>query len=242
MNNIRGILFDKDGTILDNDLLWVPVGNDVADRVAELYQLSRTERNAVLRAIGFDGPKLVSNSPLASGTVGDVTDAVEAALCTCGKDQRELTALKQQITEAVEGAIQKHAHLIRPLGDVRKLFDCLKSCGVTIGLATADLYNTTMICLKELGIAADFQFIGTDDGKTRPKPHADLLEKFCQTCGLENREVAVVGDSVVDMQMGINGGAGLLVAIVPGRDKTKPSAQGAQYVMETIEELIPLFA
>lgn len=242
MNNIRGILFDKDGTILDNDLLWVPVGNDIADRVAELYQLNPVERNAVLRAIGFDGPDLISNSPLASGTVGDVTNAVEAAMCAFGRNKQDLFALKQQITEAIEYAIQKHAHLIRPLGNVRKLFDCLKTHGIMIGLATADLYNTTMICLKELGIEADFQFIGTDDGKSRPKPHADLLENFCETCGLENREVAVVGDSVVDMQMGVNGGAGLLVAIVPGRDKTKPSAQGAQYVMETIQELIPLFS
>ncbi|MFT9055876.1 MAG: HAD family hydrolase [Ethanoligenens sp.] len=242
MNDIKGILFDKDGTILDNDLLWGPVGNDVADYVTEIYCLTPDERKSILRAIGLDGPKLLANSPLASGTVGDVTDAVEEALCACGKDKQAMTALKQQVTDAVERAIQKNAHLIRPLGNVRKLFDFLKSRRIAIGLATADLYNTTMICLKQLGIGEDFQFIGTDDGRTRPKPSPDLLENFCATCGLDNREVAVVGDSVVDMQMGLNGGAGLLVAIVPERDENQPSAKDAQYVIETVEELIPLFS
>lgn len=242
MNNIKGILFDKDGTILDNDLLWGPVGNDVANRVADTYALNADERKAVLRAIGFEGAKLLPNSPLASGTVGDVTNAIETALCAGGRDKQTLTALKSRVTDAVECAIRKNARLIRPLGDIRKLFDFLKSRGIAIGLATADLYSTTIICLKQLGIDDDFQFIGTDDGRTRPKPSADLLEKFCAACGLHSREIAVVGDSVVDMQMGLNGGAGLLVAIVPGRDKSQPSAQGAQHVIETVEELIPLLS
>lgn len=235
--HIRGILFDKDGTLLDNNMLWAPVGAALSKMIADSYSLDASEARKVTTAIGFNsaGTELLANSPLASGTVSDVAEAVKKELDRiCGNVDFE--KLKEQTAETIENAIGKNVRLIRPIGNIKRFFEFLKSRNILIGLATADLYSTTVICLRQLGIENYFSYIGTDDGKTRPKPHPDLLFRFCETCNLESREVAVVGDSIADIEMGKNGTAGMTVAIIPDFN-TDMAAYGADITVDSVEKI-----
>lgn len=243
MNNIRGILFDKDGTLLDNNLLWGAVGKAVGNMAAHLYNLDSAETHSVMTAIGFDKSEktLIANSPIASGTALDIACAIQSELLKYGIRDIELCKLLEHISGTIEHTVQENVNLIRPCGDIKLLFDFLKSKKILIGLATADLYATTIVCLRQLEIEDYFSYIGTDDGKSKPKPHPDHLLRFCKKCGISCDEAAVVGDSISDIEMGKNGGAGLTVAISPETGSDKNHACGANFTVTSVDKLIDLF-
>jgi phosphoglycolate phosphatase-like HAD superfamily hydrolase len=77
LTEIRGILFDKDGTLLDFNSIWVPAANCMIDKI--LYKYSKFDntiiRNKLLQSIGIEGENISGQGILASGTVFDIADA-----------------------------------------------------------------------------------------------------------------------------------------------------------------------
>lgn len=66
-----------------------------------------------------------------------------------------------------------------------------------------------MLIMEYLGLTEMFDFIATGD-RYLPKPDADMLQAFCQSCQLKATEVIMVGDSLVDVFMGTcHGKAGI---------------------------------
>ncbi|EGG54200.1 hydrolase, haloacid dehalogenase-like family protein, partial [Enterococcus faecalis TX1467] len=98
---------------------------------------------------------------------------------------------------------------IEPIGDLKQLFLELKRKNYKIGLATSDTLPATMLIMEYLGLTEMFDFIATGD-RYLPKPDADMLQAFCQSCQLKSTEVIMVGDSLVDVFMGTcHGKAGI---------------------------------
>ena len=79
---IRGVLFDKDDTLLDLAAFWLtPVQRTVAFM---LHELKRDQdeplRQALEAACGFDGTALIAESPVVAGTNADVIASCMAVL------------------------------------------------------------------------------------------------------------------------------------------------------------------
>ncbi|MEO2434982.1 HAD-IA family hydrolase, partial [Enterococcus faecalis] len=103
----------------------------------------------------------------------------------------------------------KNLKKIEPIGDLKQLFLELKRKNYKIGLATSDTLPATMLIMEYLGLTEMFDFIATGD-RYLPKPDADMLQAFCQSCQLKLTEVIMVGDSLVDVFMGTcHGKAGI---------------------------------
>ena len=84
---IRGVLFDKDDTLLDLATFWRrPVQHTVAFM---LHELGRDDdaplRQALEAACGFDGDRLIPESPVVAGTNADVIAACMAVLAAPSK-------------------------------------------------------------------------------------------------------------------------------------------------------------
>ena len=94
--------------------------------------------------------------------------------------------------------IYEKSEKIEPIGDLKQLFLELKRKNYKIGLATSDTLPATMLIMEYLGLTEMFDFIATGD-RYLPKPDADMLQAFCQSCQLKATEVIMVGDSLVDV-------------------------------------------
>jgi phosphoglycolate phosphatase len=235
---IKGILFDKDGTLLDIDTLWVPIGEALIREITRRHRFPASEKERLRGLLGIENGTLRPNSVLASGTAREIAAALSGFLVKTGA---ELSCVK---TEAeVRGLIMKtinsNKNLIVPRGDLADTFTVLKSADIKIGLATSDMYDSAVACLRQLGVDKFFDYIGADTGNVGNKPSPDMLNSFCDTCGLSPCEVAVVGDSQVDIDMARNGGAGMAIAIVNyGSVWPDKPPMNADCALSSIDELL----
>ena len=146
---ISALLFDKDGTIIDYWLTWVPINREVA-----LFAAGGDNELAVelLRAGGYDPAtmRLLPGSVLAAGSVDDIAGAFAAHLGSRTPDQ-----LAAGIEAIFRQAGAQHARLVDGAGQT---IAELKRRGYRLGLATNDSMGGLNASLAQHDILGLFDF------------------------------------------------------------------------------------
>ncbi|MDA8010760.1 MAG: HAD family hydrolase [Gammaproteobacteria bacterium] len=227
MKKIRGILFDKDGTLLDFNRTWLPPYRRAAEYLQGRFGISAGE---LLARGGFvaENETWLPDSPLASGSNREIfelwSEAVGAPLD--GAERRELETCF---------ARHEYAPVIENLDAV---LASLRRRGFALGLATMDDEAGARAMLDALGAAAHFDFVCGADSGHGVKPEAGMALAFCGACGLQGAQIAVVGDSPKDLRMGENAGAALRVGVLSGaHDADALNSAGADLVLKNVGEL-----
>jgi phosphoglycolate phosphatase len=226
--SIRGLLFDKDGTLLDFEATWQPVYKAV---VLHLSGGDQARADTMMRDAGYDfvQERCLPGSPLSAGTTDELVDiwrgdftAVERAAAIVLVDDM-----------FAHGAVEHMA----PITDLRALLGRFAGEGYRLGIATNDVTRSAQMCVEKLALADLFSFVTGYDGVATPKPAPDMVHAFCAACGLEPREVAVVGDNMHDLEMGHAAGAGLIVGVLSGTGGRDDLAAHAHIVIDSIADL-----
>ncbi|KAF0092304.1 MAG: phosphoglycolate phosphatase [Fusobacteria bacterium] len=230
---IKGILFDKDGTLLEFDRTWRPIANQVVDEVAKHYNFD--DKVALAASIGLYEQSINPNGSLSSGTNKDVALDMLAVLKANSIDCKDEDHIKwsTQVFNKVAASLPFY-----PIDGVVETIKTLKEEGYYIGLSTADSVENAKLFLEKTGLANYFDYIGADDGIIMPKPAPDYMNNFCKQYTLKPSEVAVVGDTMADMNFGINSGAGLIVGVLSGTGTTSLLRDSANIVINSVKDLI----
>jgi phosphoglycolate phosphatase len=232
---IRGILFDKDGTIIDYWRTWVPINREVALFAAR----GDAELSAELLRLGGHDPatdRVTPGSVLAAGSVEDIAETFAARL---GADTPPDLAAGIEAIFRRGGAA--HSALIE---GARETILELKRRGYGIGLATNDSAGGLEASLAGHDILGLFDFaVGCDSG-FGSKPDPRMILGFCRVLDIGPREVAVVGDAVHDLAMGRAAGAGLTVGVLSGTSARADLEAFADLILPSLNELLerPEFA
>ena len=215
---IRGILFDKDGTLVDFNRTWHAIG----DRLAlEAAGGDGDKADNLMDLAGFDYStnRFRPDSVFAAGTNADIV-----ALWYPGIAPSLRKGLVERFDRftANEGALRAV-----PLDGVLDALAVLHGKGYRMAVATNDSTAGASQTLLMLGISHMFAAAYGYDAVARPKPAPDTVEAFCDLTGLKPREVAMVGDNRHDLEMARAAGAGLAVAVLSGtgtRERLEPMA------------------
>ena len=92
----------------------------------------------------------------------------------------------------------------------------LSTAGITLGVATNDLEQAARSQLAEAGIEQYFEFVAGSDSGYGGKPAPGMIHAFCSASKLMPAEVAMVGDSLHDINAGKNAGTALNVGVLTG--------------------------
>lgn len=224
---IQGILFDKDGTLLDYDATWMPLNKQAA---LEAAGGDAALAESLLVATGYD-PATESHLPnsLLVSASNDVIAGSWAALL--GADPAALTRRITGIFEANSAATAV------AVAGMAAVLVSLKARGLTLGVATNDSEDSAHASLAPFGVIEHFDFIAGFDSGHGAKPGPGMVEAFCKATGLAPAAVAVVGDSHHDMAMGRNAGVGLLVGVLTGTGGRDDLTPHAHHVLDSILEL-----
>ncbi|WP_169083796.1 HAD family hydrolase [Paenibacillus sp. PL91] len=217
---VAGILFDKDGTLLDFIAMWGCWSESVfseleqqlkrrgitlqPDRIATLWGTKHDINN---RVIDYD-----RNGPLAMGTMQDLYAVVAWQLYSEGLSWAEAMELVQHCKKHADIELER----LRPARPLPGSIDFLKSCkehGIKLGVVTADETEAANMHLEWLGIRAYFDVVIGNDLVERGKPFPDMLELACRELAIDCSEAAIIGDTNGDMRMGLAAGAAVTVGI-----------------------------
>jgi phosphoglycolate phosphatase len=225
---ICGILFDKDGTIIDYWRTWVPI-----NRAAALYAAGgdTAVADALLRLGGHDPATdcITPGSPLAAGDALDVAEAFASHPGIAPADR-----LVGGIDRIFCTGGAQHSALISGAGDTLAE---LKRRGFRMGLATNDSAAGLEASLAPHGILGLFDFTVGCDAGFGSKPDPRMVQGFCVAVGLARDEIAMVGDAAHDLVMGRAAGVAMNVGVLSGTSRRQDLAALADLLVDSINDL-----
>lgn len=227
---INGILFDKDGTLIDFQSTWVPLYQEASLSVAGGC---RQRAVKMLVASGYDEAKkrVLPNTVLAQGS----NDEIAAAwLPYAPESARGVENLSEAIEKIFNARISSYAV---PVTDLKKLFTALKNRNLKLGVATSDSADGARNTLEQFGVMGQLDFCAGFDSGFGPKPETGMVEGFASATNLAVSEIMVVGDSSHDMEMGRAAGVGKTVAVLTGPCSRQEFCDEADHIIDSIADL-----
>ena len=230
-SKIKGIVFDKDGTLLDFHGTWVPRARAA---VIELADGDQSLALTLLQRAGFDNDdnRVLGGSVLAAGNNRDIS-LLWAPLVNKPVDQVE--ALLNKMFSA-----STHGDSIA-VKDLTSSLNKLVHLGLTLGVATMDSEAGIKATLSNFGCLHLFDYaVGYDSG-FGSKPEPGMVLGFCQHTGLRPEQVMVVGDNTHDLHMGQSAAAGFNVGVLTGTSTRSELISDADLVLDSIADLAALW-
>jgi phosphoglycolate phosphatase len=228
---IRGILFDKDGTLIDFEKTWYPANRTILRALAKGDDdcLARLEAAAGYdRAAGSFHP----DAPVIAGATADFGPLLAAAV-PCDYDAEFLAWLDAAAER--EGLANT-----TPIGDPARVCDALSTRGYILGLATNGPCGLAEEHARILGIRDRLVFVcGYDSGYGR-KPGPGMVDAFAAATGLAASEIMVVGDTLHDLHMARAAGA-FAVGVPSGLTPADILAPDADLMVDDLDALVALF-
>ena len=222
--DIKGILFDKDGTLFEFNTTW--------SAWAEVFFLDIAHGNRQLAAdlardLGYDFEtrSFAKSSIIIAGTPAEVTAALVAAVPDWTAP--DLLAHVNRVTAQVPQA--------EPVPLV-PLMQGFRARGLKLGVATNDAEAPALAQLGTAKIIELMDFIAGYDSGFGMKPEPGMQFGFCKAVGLEPHEVLMVGDSIHDLDSGRQAGM-RTIAVLTGIAEAHELAPHADAVLAHIGEL-----
>lgn len=225
---MRGLLFDKDGTLIDYWRTWLPINRDVA-----LYAAGGDAALArELLEIGGQDPdtgRVRPGSALAAGGIGDIAEAFASHPKLSPPPDFEA-----QIDRIFARGGALHSVLVE---GARETLSTLRTRGFVIGLATNDSVAGLEASLAAHDVLDLFDFTAGCDSGWGAKPGPGMMRAFAASAGIDPRDIAVVGDAVHDLAMGRAAGAGCTVGVLSGTSGREDLAGLADLILDSVADM-----
>lgn len=192
MENIKVILFDVDGTLIDTDDLIINSYRELFRRFRPDYKLTREEE------IGFLGPTLASMFP------------------------RYFKEDFQLLFQVYRNYSHEHMREYSFVYDYAiEVIEHLKLKGYRLGVVTSRFKSSVMSVLEEFDLTKYFEIIVSLDDVNTPKPDPEGINKCLSYFNVEPQECLYIGDNLNDYKAAISANVKTaLVSWARGRDNS----------------------
>jgi len=224
---IKGILFDKDGTLIDFMASWMPAIIEAANYFADNDQ---NTVDKMLQASGYE----VETHTIKGGSI--LAAANNAQIADCWSQFLTIAADGEMINKLNQIFQHHNQHSSIAVTDLHSLFNELIARGIYLGLATSDSEQGAKKTLAALGVESQMAFICGYDSGHGIKPEAGMVQAFCQQLKISPDEVIVVGDNTHDLHMAHNAGAKLAIGVLTGTS-TAVNLHEADYILDNVADI-----
>ncbi len=243
MGAIKGIIFDKDGTLFNYGEVWGPLLSAAIEKSLSKSELSKEKKDACtadfLKILGVDK----DGTTYPDGIIFHHNKKIRATLRIlriCIDYHLSPFMVGSSISSFMKKSdlgLEERLDAMEFPG-VKEVFEQAYKRGYIIGLVTNDTMDSTKIFLRKMGISDYITFIRTKDSATPKKPHPASIKEFCEEKGIESEEVAIVGDTIVDMEYAKAGKTGYAIAVLTGSGDVEGLEKYADAIYPTLLDLL----
>jgi len=227
-----GVLFDKDGTLVDFERTWGPAVHAMIFALAR-GDAARIRAQADALHFSVDDKRFRMTSPIVAGSTADYGRLWAEAL-----GRSDLEALKREIDSlsAVESL-----KALTPIGEPPAVFAALRALGLRLGVATNDSEQSARRQVEALGVGAHVEFVAGYDSGHGGKPDPGMALAFARFLEADPSQIVMVGDSRHDLDCARAAGA-VAVAVLSGPAERGALEPHADFVIDHIGDLPRLLA
>ncbi len=228
---IAAVLFDKDGTLIDFDGTWGPAFHAIIHALAGGEEaLVRAQADAL--HFSLEKMRFSPTSPIIAGSSAQYGQVWARAI-----GRSDFAALRAEIDHL--SAIES-LKTLAPIGRPLEALAALSAQGLRLGVATNDSEASARRHVEALGLL-HIEFIAGYDSGHGGKPEPGMVLAFADYLGIDPGAVAMVGDSIHDLQAARAAGA-LAVAVLTGPAQRAELEPHADHVVADIGALPAFFA
>ncbi|XP_031572290.1 uncharacterized protein LOC116306383 [Actinia tenebrosa] len=230
------VIFDKDGTLIDVNSVWIPWMETHVEQLEKMTGLNLSAK--LYSAVGYcpRAKAYQDNGLLAHATIANIKDRIKEVLVESGIDELEASKLVDECCADVDTGDKE---TLQPLGDLPKIFQTLKSKGIKTAICTMDSRHGTMTALHQLGLVPLIDMIVCgDDEISKPKPAPDNALNICKDLNVCPTKTVVIGDTTADTGMGKSAGLGLTIGVLSGAGSKGALEKDSDLVLNSVDELL----
>lgn len=226
---VRGLLFDKDGTLFDFNASW----RTVVDQTIEVLAPSPSYIDRMAQDVGYDraNRRFEPGSVVVAGAISECAEAWARYRPDLGAERIETIA-----NQIVDSAVARGA-LVPAVPDLRGLLQGLIDLGMQLGIATHDSEAAARSQVGRHDALDCFAFISGYDSGHGLKPGPGMMLAFCRSTGLQPGECVMIGDSVHDLGVAPSSGAAMSIGVLTGPAERRDLEPHADHVIDSIGDL-----
>ncbi len=234
----KGVIFDKDGTLIDSLKVWPELITCRVNLLQEDLGFNTELAHIIERSMGLQrGSEMILRSPIVLGTREQTAAAVSTVLFLHLKIPWDICMQKVlDIFNQSDDQFSLRDQAI-PIEGVEEALERLTAAGLKVGVATNDNLERTKQILDYARLAPYISAYACRDEVQAGKPSPDLFHLALTKLALTPPESIVVGDSLLDISMGQNGGVMATVGVLTGASARAELEGNADVVLESAADL-----
>jgi len=212
--NVRGVLFDLDGTLVDTNID---------------FPLMLREMHALANSCGIAGSRIDGLDILA------VVDYVVASLEEASEWERARFVRKEALLklEEIEVAHSMNARIVK---GAQELLERLRKTGINIGIVTRNCRRAVECSIERTGLI--FDVLLTRDDVPCVKPHPDHVLRALAALDIRPENAVTVGDHTLDIRCGKSAGTKTVGFLRKRRPDDFFDAEAPDMVIRDLNELL----
>lgn len=217
LNNIRHVIFDKDGTLTDAHVYWSEIIRRRSIGICSLFDFDSSYAAFFQESMGLFGDKLSQYGPIAIKSRKQVIDSILLSCKQLGLSP-SFEIIDQLFADIHRNFAKESLHFIKPIPSALNFIQACSNYSVVLSLATSDSQANTQKVLQHLGLAGTFEdrVLCNDSGfgdKHSGKPAVEL----CRMSGVSTEHTIIIGDAPMDYDMGFSSGVSNCLLVATGQ-------------------------
>ena len=239
INDISGVIFDKDGTLTDSNIYWAEIIKLRTKKLIDEYKIDKCNASLICRAMGLDAKRnlLLSEGPIALETRKTV---IKKLLNEIGHFNKKINieSISRIFVEVNNEFKKKSQFFIKPIYPACEFVSVCKEQNLKLALITSDTEENAVKAINKLELNNKFDFIiGGDTGMGDKKNGSSALS-FCDNYNLNPQKVICIGDAPADYIMAKNAKLKSAILVESGQIPLKDLLVLSKFSVSSLEDIV----
>jgi len=232
--SVTCVAFDKDGTLFDAMGFWTYIDSLRKETFSSL--VGPEHKSAWSKLMGITDAAIDHQGVLAVASLQEEIVLVAGLIYQLkGWPWVRCKEVAAEIFKTADSQL-KIDRAFNKVEGVPDVFHQLREAGIHTGIMTSDALARTEDCMRLLDVLDFLDFIITPEKVKNGKPAPDMVHTACESLGIQPSEIAVIGDSIVDMRMAKAAGC-LAVGIITYEGSAEVLAPEADLLIHSIRDI-----